>query len=319
MRFTPLRSISARLCCSAVVVATLAPAAARAGQLTQSAVNHPVSAVKQMPPDANYTPPRTPDGQPDIQGKWVNFDETPFEASGPGRRLTEVNPPEHWADHGSPVSARRRSMVVDPPDGLVPILPAAIELRDYNFAHVNDHWTHETPWVRCITRGVPGGMFPAQYNNGYSIHQSPGYVVIVYEMVHDARVIPLDGRPHLGKGLTQWNGDPRGRWEGNTLVIETTNYNGKAMIGTSAASGRARGVATSEALHIVERITPLDKDTLKYEVTITDPRNFARPWSVMMPLNRDEEYLLLEYGCHEGNYAIPNELKAGRAAERERK
>jgi hypothetical protein len=164
---------------------------------------------------------------------------------------------------------------------------------------------------------VPGGMFPAQYNNGYSIHQSPGYVVIVYEMVHDARVIPLDGRPHLGKDLTQWNGDARGRWEGNTLVIETKNYNGKAMMATSAASGRARGVATSDQMHVVERITPLDKDTLKYEVAITDPKNFARSWSVMMPLNRDEGYLMLEYACHEGNYAIPNELKAGRAAEKQ--
>jgi len=287
------------------------------GQSTQSAINHPASAVKPMPAESTYVPPRTPDGQPDIQGTWVNFDETPFEASGPGRRVTDVNPPEHWADHGSPVSARRRSMVVDPPDGLVPILPAALELRDYNFARINDHWTHETPWVRCITRGVPGGMFPAQYNNGYSIHQSPGYVVIVYEMVHDARVIPLDGRPHLGKDLTQWNGDARGRWEGNTLVIETKNYNGKAMMATSAASGRARGVATSDQMHVVERITPLDKDTLKYEVAITDPKNFARSWSVMMPLNRDEGYLMLEYACHEGNYAIPNELKAGRAAEKQ--
>jgi hypothetical protein len=110
-----------------------------------------------------------------------------------------------------------------------------------------------------------------------------------------------------------WNGDPRGRWEGNTLVIDTTNYNDKGMIATSAASGRARGVATSDQMHVVERITPLDKDTLKYEVTITDPKNFAKPWSVMMPLNRDEGYLMLEYGCQEGNYALPNELRAGKA------
>jgi hypothetical protein len=308
-----------RFFCASCVAAAMTAGTAQAGQLTQSAVNHQASSVKPMPPEGNYVPPRTPDGQPDIQGKWVNFDETPFEASGPGRRPSEVNPPEHWADHGSPVSARRRSMVVAPADGLVPILPTALEQRDYNFARVNDHWTHETPWVRCITRGVPGGMFPAQYNNGYSIHQSPGYVVIVYEMVHDARIIPLDGRPHIGDNLRQWNGDARGRWDGNTLVIETKNYNGKAMIATSAASGRARGVATSDQMHIVERITPLDKDTLKYEVTITDPKNFASSWSVMMPLNRDEEYLMLEYGCHEGNYAIPNELRAGRAADKERK
>ena len=279
----------------------------------QSSTNHQASAVKPMPADGKYVPARTPDGQPDIEGKWVNFDETPFEASGPGRRPSDINPPEHWADHGSPVSARRRSMVVDPPDGLVPILPAAEAKRDFNFAHVGQDWIYETPWVRCITRGVPGGMFPAQYNNGYSIHQSPGYVVIVYEMIHDARIIPLDGRPHVGSSLRMWNGDARGRWEGNTLVIDTTNYNDKSMIATSAASGRARGVSTSEQMHVTERITPLDKDTLKYEVTVTDPKHFAKSWSVMMPLNRDEGYLMLEYGCHEGNYALPNELRGWRA------
>ena len=284
----------------------------RAQVAPQSAVNRPDSAVKSMPAEGKYVPARTPDGQPDISGLWVNFDDTPFEASGPGRRPSDINPPEHWADHGSPVSARRRSMVVDPPDGLVPILPAAIAKRDDNFAKIGQDWIYETPWVRCITRGVPGGMFPAQYNNGYSIYQTPGYVVIVYEMIHDARIIPLDGRPHVGSGIRMWNGDPRGRWEGHTLVIDTTNYNDKGMIATSAASGRARGVATSDQMHVVERITPLDKDTLKYEVTITDPKNFARPWSVMMPLNRDESYLMLEYGCQEGNYALPNELRAGK-------
>ena len=301
---------------AACSVAAMAVVSLRAQVAPQSAVNRPDSAVKSMPAEGKYVPARTADGQPDISGLWVNFDDTPFEASGPGRRPSDINPPEHWADHGSPVSARRRSMVVDPPDGLVPILPAAIAKRDDNFAKIGQDWIYETPWVRCITRGVPGGMFPAQYNNGYSIYQTPGYVVIVYEMIHDARIIPLDGRPHVGSSIRMWNGDPRGRWEGNTLVIDTTNYNDKGMIATSAASGRARGVATSDQMHVVERITPLDKDTLKYEVTITDPKNFARPWSVMMPLNRDEGYLMLEYGCQEGNYALPNELRAGKALAR---
>ena len=290
----------------------MAVVSVRAQVAPQSTVNRPDSAVKSMPAEGKYVPARTPDGQPDISGLWVNFDDTPFEASGPGRRPSDINPPEHWADHGSPVSARRRSMVVDPPDGLVPILPAALAKRDDNFAKIGQDWIYETPWVRCITRGVPGGMFPAQYNNGYSIYQTPGYVVIVYEMIHDARIIPLDGRPHVGSSIRMWNGDPRARWEGNTLVIDTTNYNDKGMIATSAASGRARGVATSDQMHVVERITPLDKDTLKYEVTITDPKNFAKPWSVMMPLNRDEGYLMLEYGCQEGNYALPNELRGGK-------
>ena len=299
----------------AVIVVALGVAPAHAQVAPQPSTNHSAAAIKTMPPDGKYVPPRTPDGQPDISGLWVNFDDTTFEASGPGRRPSDINPPEHWADFDSPVSARRRSMVVDPPDGMVPILPAAEAKRDDNFAHVGQDWIYETPWVRCITRGVPGGMFPAQYNNGYTIHQSPGYVVISYEMIHDSRIIPLDGRPHLGSKIRQWNGDSRGRWEGNTLVIETTNYNDKGMIASSAASGRARGVATSDQMRVTERITPLDKDTLKYEVTITDPKNFSKSWSVMMPLNRDEKYLMLEYACHEGNMSLPNELKAGRAAQ----
>ena len=140
---------------------------------------------------------RTPDGQPDIQGIWINFDSTPFEAPDPkpaargGADDRGTGPAPEFADHAHKVSERRRSMVVDPPDGRVPVMKWAEDKRDYDLAHIPDAPEHETPWVRCITRGVPGGMFPAQYNNGYSIHQSPGYVVIVYEMIHDARIIPL--------------------------------------------------------------------------------------------------------------------------------
>ena len=266
--------------------------------------------------------PRTPDGQPDLRGMWVNFDSTPFETAGTAPTApvavpqgTGVNPPSHWADHDSPMRAARPAMVVDPPDGKVPVMKWAEDKRAYDLEHVADNWVHQTPWERCITRGMPAGMFPAGYNNAYQFIQIPGYVVIVYEMIHDARVIPLDNRPRLGSKIRQWNGDARGHWEGHTLVIETANYNDKGMIATSAASGRARGVATSSEMHVIERITPLDKDTLKYEVTVTDPKNFAKSWSVMMPLNRDEKYLMLEYACHEGNMSLPNELKAGRAAQ----
>ena len=132
----------------------------------------------------------------------------------------------------------------------------AEDKRDYDLAHLEDHYRHETPWVRCITRGVPGGMFPAGYNNGYQIIQMPGYVVIVYEMIHDTRIIPLDGRPHVGANIRMWNGDPRGRWEGNTLVVETTNFNDMGSIATSAATGRIRGIPHSDELHVVERFTP---------------------------------------------------------------
>ena len=259
---------------------------------------------------------RTPDGQPDLQGTWVNFDSTPFEtpapAPGPGNN-PGVGPPEHWANHDSPTSARRPSMVVDPPDGRVPVLPWAESKRDYDLAHLGDSWVHETPWVRCITRGIPGGMFPAGYNNGYRIMQTPGFVVIVYEMLHESRIIPIDGRPHVGQNIRLWNGDPRGHWEGQTLVVETTNYNDRGSIATSAATGRIRGIPQSDALHVVERFTRVDAKTINYEVTIDDPKVYAKPWKVALPLNQDPNYQMYEYACHEGNYAIPNELSGGRA------
>jgi hypothetical protein len=155
-------------------------------------------------------------------------------------------------------------------------------------------------------------MFPAGYNNAYEIIQIPGYVVIVYEMIHDTRVIPLDGRPHVGASIKLWNGDSRGRWEGDTLVIDTTNYNDKGSIATSAATGRIRGIPQSEELHVVERFTRVSASTINYSVTITDPKVYTQPWTVALPLNRDEHYRMFEYACHEGNLALPSELRAGR-------
>jgi hypothetical protein len=265
---------------------------------------------------------RTPDGQPDIQGTWVNFDSTPFETGGSAPAPAapaanpSINPPSHWADHDSPTSARRQSMVIEPADGRVPVLPWAEARRDYDLAHLGDSYVHETPWVRCITRGIPAGMFPAGYNNAYQIIQIPGYVVIAYEMIHETRIIPVDSRPHLGKNIRQWNGDPRGHWEGETLVVETTNYNDKGSIATSAATGRIRGIPQSEALHVIERFTRVAEDTINYEVTIDDPKVYSRPWKVALPLNSDPKYQFFEYACHEGNLAMAAELSGGRAQEK---
>src|SRR4029077_7355507 len=133
-------------------------------------------------------------------------------------------------------STYQTSLVVDPPDGRVPIQKWAEDKRDYDLAHVSDSWDHMSVWDRCITRGVPGGMFPAGYNNAYQIVQVPGYVVILYEMIHNARIIPLDGRPPLPSSGKLWDGDSRAHWDGNTLVIDTTNYNDKGWIATSAAT-----------------------------------------------------------------------------------
>jgi hypothetical protein len=260
----------------------------------------------------------TADGQPDLQGTWVNFDSTPFEPAEEALSLFDnpVNPPAHWAEHDSPMSPTRRSMVVDPPDGRVRIKRWAEEARDYNLAHIEDAPHYETPWVRCITRGVPGGMFPAGYNNGYEIIQIPGAVVIVYEMIHETRIIPLDGRPHVGPNIKMWTGDSRGRFEGNTLVVETTNFNDKGVLSGSAAAGRLRGIPHSEEMHVVERFTRVSEDVINYSATITDPKVYDTPWTVALPLNRDPTYKIFEYSCHEGNLAMANALSAGRARER---
>src|SRR5688500_8227765 len=266
-----------------------------------------------QPDAAPWTPRFTPDGQPDLQGTWVNFDSTPFESdtTGPFDSIPCVNPPSHWADPDRQIRPRRRSMVVDPPDGRVPVRKWAEDRRDYDLAHLEDHYRHETAWVRCITRGVPGGMFPAGYNNGYEIIQIPGYVIIVYEMIHDTRIIPLDGRPHVGANIRLWMGDSRGRWEGNTLVVETTNFNDKGSIATSAATGRMRGIPHSEELHVVERFTRVSEDVIEYSVTVTDPKVYTAPWTVELPLTRDPRYLKLEYVCHIATPYLSYKLTAG--------
>lgn len=290
-----------------------------------------------------WTAPRTSDGQPDLQGVWSNPTITPFErpAEFAGKAtLTEKEaaqlearaakarvdgPPKDgdpgsynqaWFDSGTKVvSTRQTSLVVDPPTGLVPVKPSAEAKRDYDLAHASDSWEYMSVWDRCITRGVPAGMFPAGYNNSYQILQTPGYVVIFYEMIHETRIIPIDGRPHLPSSVRQWNGDSRGHWEGNTLVVDTTNYNGKGWIATSAATGRIKGIPQSEALHVVERFTRADKNTILYKVTIDDPNVYTQPWTLSIPLSREENYKIYEYACHEGNHAIENVLGAGRAAE----
>jgi len=284
-----------------------------------------VTAPALMGQSRGFVPARTPDGQPDLRGMWVNFDSTPFEAPPPAGQSNGapipsapgVNPPSFWADHDSPMKAARRSMVVDPADGRVPIMKWAEDRRAYDLDHVQDHWMHQTSWERCITRGMPAGMFPAGYNNAYEFIQTPGYVVIRYEMIHNARIIPLDGRPRLGEKIKQWDGEPRGHWDGNTLVVESTNYNDKGMIATSAATQRVRGIPQSEALHVVERFTPVDPNTIEYRVTVDDKNVYTKPWTVEMPLTRDSKYQMFEYACQEGNYATPNILAGGRKADRD--
>jgi len=291
-----------------------------------------------------WTPSRTPDGQPDLQGIWTNATITPFErpsefadkavltekeaadfeartAANAVDRPPDAGDPgsynQFWFDRGTKVvKGRRTSMVVDPQDGRVPLRPEAEAKRDYDLEHSADSWEHMSVWDRCITRGVPGGMFPAGYNNAYQIVQVPGYVVILSEMIHEARMIPVNGRPHLPSSVALWNGDSVGRWEGNTLVVDTTNFNGKGWIATSASAGRIKGIPQSTALHLVERFTRVDADTIDYEVTIDDPNVYTRSWKVAIPLNRDPTYVIYEYACHEGNSAVAGILGGGRARDK---
>jgi hypothetical protein len=295
-------------------------------------------------PAAAQRAARTPDGQPDIQGVWTNATITPFErpralADKPfltadeaaalerqsaERRAKADDAPapgdvgsynDVWFDSGTRVvGTRRTSLVIDPPDGRVPVTPAAEAARDRNLTSV-DSYELMSPWDRCITRG-PGTMFPAGYNNAYQIVQTPGIVTIIHEMIHEARIIPIDDRPHLDQSIRLWTGDPRGHWDGNTLVVETTNFNDKGWIATNAASGRIRGVPHSDALRLVERFTRVDAATIAYEVTIEDPKIYTRPWTVAIPLGRDDAYQMYEYACHEGNRAIEHVLSAARAAEK---
>jgi len=156
-------------------------------------------------------------------------------------------------------------------------------------------------------------MFPAGYNNAYQILQVPGYVVILYEMIHETRIIPIDGRPHLPANIRQWNGDSRGHWEGDTLVVDTTNYNGKGWLNTSAAGARIKGIPQSAGEHVIERFKRVDANTIDYRVTIDDPEVYTKTFQVSVPLTREQNYMIYEYACHEGNQAVENVLKGGRA------
>ena len=201
----------------------------------------------------------------------------------------------------------RTSLVTDPPDGRIPALTPAAERRAQERAarrraHPADTWEDVPLQERCITYGVP--RLGAGYNSYYQIFQSAGHVVFLMEMNHDARVIPLDGRPTLDPAIRQWHGDSRGRWEGDTLVVETANY-----------SPRSDFRGASDRLRIVERFTRTGPDTLEYAVTIDDPTTWVRPWTASIPLLRSDD-ALYEYACHEGNYGMEGILAGHRAQER---
>jgi hypothetical protein len=296
---------------------------------------------------SSWTAPRTPWGDPDLQGNYTNKYETstPFERPKEfeGRRMEDITAHELAAAvarrqddtlarakffGGDPTglignSAEFRDIyeitkgtrpwfVIDPQDGKIPpILPEA-RTRIANAPRTGSFGngpfnSHEdfSLWDRCITRGLPGSMLPGQYGNSYQIVQGPGFVAIRYEMVHDTRVIPLDNRPRVGAPLRSDMGVPRGHWEGNTLVVETTNFKARS----------AYRNANADTLKLVERFTRTAPDKIEWTVTVDDPTTWSRPWTFAIPLTMNDQEAIFEYACHEGNQAIKNILSAARTAE----
>jgi hypothetical protein len=287
-----------------------------------------------------WTAPKTPWGDPDLQGSFSNLSEdgTPLERPDQfaGRKLEDIkgeelaaikrevqkrtienfsgplHAPEHWwQDDLNLIKGSQAWLIVDPPDGKIPALTPEARARAAARAEARkgrgpaDSWTDRSLYDRCITRGLPGSMMPAIYGNSYQIVQAPGYVLIRYEMVHESRVIPLDGRPHTSSAIRSYMGDARGHWEGNTLVVETTNFR---------EDGIYRG-ANPETFKLTERFTRTAPDKVQWTVTLDDPKTWVRPWSFSMPLTLDESQPVLEYACHEGNYGLRNILSAARAEE----
>jgi hypothetical protein len=287
---------------------------------------------------AKYSTPRTPWGDPDISGTWSSDDlrSVPLQrptqfgtrtelsdeefakrrAENGETRTRELNRVGAFRNDVGTRTFRHTSLVVEPADGrLPPLTPEAqreVGRRQQQRSNPPGSWTDRSLYDRCITRGVFGSVLPVIYGNGNFIFQAPGVVSITYEMVHDTRIIPLDGRPHVGSGIRQYMGDARGRFEGDTLVVETTNFIGN----TTGVGGNGGGPPTSDVLHVIERFTRVAPDMLNYEVSISDPKTFSKPVKLFLPLTTQPGYQVLPYECHEGNHALFNILSAARAEDR---
>jgi len=310
------------------VVLTLAPAAS-----AQTATSSARSA------------PRTPWGDPDLQGIWTNATATPLERpkelegkqvltdeelAERDRHVAQENSTDNAPPAGNPGShnefwrergrlGKRTSLLVDPPDGrLPPLTPEAqkaqTQLAEGRKTNPADGPESRSLFERCITRGLPGAMMGNFYNHNYQILQTPGYVVISVEMIHDVRIIPLDGRPHVGEQIREWLGDSRGRWEGDTLIVETTNFK---SIGDRTVN-RMLGIVlfgTSATGRVIERFRRLDADTIDYQVTVDDPATYTQPWTAAIPMTKLQG-TLFEFACHEGNYGMVGILAGHRAEEK---
>ncbi len=282
--------------------------------------------------DPNWKAPRTPWGHPDISGTWTTDDMRGVPMSRPAQYGTR----RFLTDQEFAARAKQRqnardvddsrtgtfrneegtrdfsytSMVVDPPDGRVPPTTPAARARPRQggsfgvgpWEKIQDFSLYD----RCITRGAIGSFMPAVYGNGARIVQTPTAVVITYEMIHDTRIIPLESKPPLGSNIQLWMGDARGRWEGDTLVVESSNFTDRTAVG---------GSPHSTQLRLIERFTRIDPQMIDYEITVNDPLTFTRPWTMRLTITQQPDYEIYEYACHEGNRAMRNALSAERAYE----
>jgi hypothetical protein len=315
------------------------------------AVGLVVPAAGQAP--KKYVAPKTPWGDPDLQGVWNDATSTPLQRPGTvgekgvlsdeeaeefqkslandlsrdrrdGGNAADVNRAynEHWMDaRRLKITAdKRTSLIVDPPDGRIPpVVPPSPERQRAQAARaagagrfaagLPDHYTDMSWPVRCVVRTDVPPYLPTIYNNDFQIFQSPGYVAIGPEMIHSARIIPVDGRPHLNKGLRQWLGDTRGHWEGSTLVVETTNFR--------ADEGVLFQNANPATFTITERFTRVAPDSINYEFTVADPTTWTKPWTALIPWTKiDPAEQMYEYACHEDNFDIVHFLTGARAREK---
>ena len=311
-----------------------------------------LAAATALTAQTNWKAPRTPDGQPDLQGNWTNATLTPFqrppelgnkefftedEAAAFEKQRIQANDVDRvegprgaadlgrraynntWMDRGTHVTKyRRTSLVVDPPNGRVPpYTPEAQkrydEFKAYSAQHPADGPEDRYLTERCILFGAAGPpMLPEPYNNNYEIVQNRNSVTILAEMNHDARTIPLDGRPHIPAEIKQWKGDSRGHWDGDTLVVESTNFrfNNQSRFGVAWLDGLTDG-----NLKVTERFTRVDPNTIIYRATIDDPTVYTKPWTVELSMRKRTEPLY-EYACHEGNYGLADILRGARAEEK---
>jgi hypothetical protein len=318
------------------------------------AAGQPLSpAAKTAAAGKTWIPPRTPDGQPDLQGVWTNNTVTPLQRPNnlagkefyTDAELAEVQkrqrerlaldeeegepaanhsgiegaaPEQVHYDHAqfgldwlqSKIAWNRRTSLIVGPEGTIPPLtPAARDRiasrRAKEKGHELDGPENRPLAARCLAReNVGPPLLPTRYNSNFQIAQGPGYVAIETEEIHDARVIPLDGRPHLPKNIHQWMGDSRGHWEGNTLVVDTTNFTDQNPF------------PGAQNLHVIERLTPVDEETILYQFTVEDPGMWTKPWSGEFPISKMQGKLY-EYACNEANYGLENTLRGARVAEQD--